>query len=58
MCTEEQDLIFTLAGVATFIPAKVRVLENASFVHVFGCIGMSWANSHKLVDYSYIAQYS
>ena len=41
MCTEEQDLIFTLAGVATFIPAKVRVLENASFVHVFGCIGMS-----------------
>ena len=42
-----QDLIPTLAGVVAymFIPAKVGinlvdVLENASFVHVFGCMCM------------------
>ena len=43
-----QDLIATLAGIFIymFIPAKVRlnlvdVLENALFVHVFGCICLS-----------------
>ena len=45
-----QDLIPTLAGVVAYmfyIPAKVQqglnlvdMLENASFVHVFGCMCM------------------
>ena len=45
--TSIQDLILTLAGVVAymFIPAKVGInlvdlLENASFVHVFGCMCM------------------
>ena len=48
MSSHLQDLIPTLAGIFIymFIPAKVRlnlvdVLENALFVHVFGCICLS-----------------
>ena len=61
-----QDLIPTLAGVVTYymyIPAKVGIKSCRCAREYFICTCV-WlhryvrANSHRLVDYSYIAQYS